>query len=136
VWPPGPPGVGTIGRGTRPVPPSTIRGVIQNVVIHISNEQPLLADLYDMPAPADVTLLCTNVRMLDGKKPVFVDRSDSIFVFPYLHIRFLEIRPGSGSGMPAGTETALAVTSETPPDEEVEADLELDEDFLRRIREV
>lgn len=117
-------------------PPSTIPGVIQNVVIHISNEQPLLADLYEMPATADVTLVCTNVRMLDGKKPIFVDRSDSIFVFPYLHIRFVEIRPTPGSGSPASTETAVALASEPPPDEEVETDLELDEDFLRRIREV
>src|SRR5207244_12099543 len=67
--------------------------VIRNAVIHITNEQPLLADLYDVPTAADVSLVCTNVRMLDGKKPIFVDHSDSIFVFPYLNVRLLELVP-------------------------------------------
>jgi len=107
-------------------------GMIRNVIIHIQNEQPLLADLYDMPGALDQGLLCTNLRMLDGKRPVFIERSDSAFYFPYLHIRFLEIMPGS-SGLPeVGTPAA-----EAAPEEAVEeADLELDEDFLRRIREV
>ncbi len=65
--------------------------MIRNVVIHISNEQPLLADLFSVPSPADVGLVCTNVRMIDGKKPIFIDRTDSTFFFPNLHIRFLEV---------------------------------------------
>jgi hypothetical protein len=110
--------------------------VIRNVVIHINNEQPLLADLYDMPGPTDISLVCTNVRMLDGKKPLFIDHTGSSFVFPYLHIRFIEIVPGAATGLPEQPiderETALA----EPVVEETEADLELDEDFLRRIRDV
>ena len=70
------------------------RRVIRNVVIHVSNEQPLLADLYGAPTPGDAGLLCTNVRMLDGKRPIFIDHSDSTFYFPYLHLRFLEIPAG------------------------------------------
>lgn len=65
--------------------------MIRNVVIHVSNEQPLLADLFSVPSPADVGLVCTNIRMLDGKKPIFIDHTDSTFFFPNLHIRFLEI---------------------------------------------
>jgi hypothetical protein len=65
--------------------------VIHNVVIHVSNEQPLLADLYSVPSAADVGLVCTNIRMMDGKKPIFIDHTDSTFFFPNLHIRFLEI---------------------------------------------
>ena len=44
--------------------------MIRNVVIHMANEQPLLADLFDLPSPADAGLVCTNVRQIDGKKPV------------------------------------------------------------------
>ena len=65
--------------------------MIRNVVIHISNEQPLLADLFSVPSAADVGLVCTNIRMMDGKKPIFIDHTDSTFFFPNLHIRFLEI---------------------------------------------
>ena len=111
--------------------------MIRNVVIHINNEQPLLADLYDMPATADISLVCTNVRMLDGKKPIFVDHSSSTFVFPYLHIRFIEILAGAATGLPdqPAEEPSAAVDVPVPADE-AEADLELDEDFLRRIRDV
>jgi hypothetical protein len=111
--------------------------VIRNAVIHIANEQPLLADLYNMPAETDVSLVCTNVRMLDGKKPLFIDHTASTFVFPYLHIRFIEILAGSATGLPdQPPEEREVVTADLVDAEDSEADLELDEDFLKRIRDV
>jgi hypothetical protein len=107
-------------------------GLIRNVIVHVQNEQPLMADLYEMPTALDQGLLCTNLRMLDGKRPIFIERSDSAFFFPYLHIRFIEIMPGS-SGLPELSQPAETGEPAEPADE---ADLELDEDFLRRIREV
>jgi hypothetical protein len=65
--------------------------VIRNVCIHVSNEQPLLCDLYDMPSASDAGLVCTNVRSMDGKRPIFVDATASTFFFPYHVVRFLEI---------------------------------------------
>jgi hypothetical protein len=69
--------------------------MLRDVVIHIANEQPLLADLPAAPTPSDLCLICTNLRMMNGQTPVFVERRDSTFVFPMAHIRFIEIRPGS-----------------------------------------
>lgn len=109
--------------------------MIKNAVIHISNEQPLIADLFESPKALDQGLLCTNVRTMDGKRPVFVDRMDSVFFFPYLHIRFVEILTSS-NGAPAIEAPAEAGRSDGGDADEPEADLELDEDFLRRIREV
>ena len=110
-------------------PPATIR----NAVIHMANEQPLLADLWDVPAPADVGLVCTNLRTLSGQRPVFADDSRSIFFFPYAFIRFVEIAPRGDEppllDAPAGAASGAAT-------DETEGDLEIDEDFLRRIREV
>ena len=108
--------------------------MIRNVVVHLLNEQPLLADLFEMPKALDQGLLCTNLRLMDGKKPVFVDRLDSTFFFPYLHIRFIEILPSPDAIAEAAAATAEPAkpAEEAAPDE----DLELDEDFLRRIREV
>ncbi|HEX5015429.1 MAG TPA: hypothetical protein VFV72_14885 [Candidatus Limnocylindrales bacterium] len=108
--------------------------MIRNAVVHVLNEQPLLADLYELPNAGDQGLLCTNLRMMDGKKPVFIDRSDAVFFFPYLHIRFLEIPPAA-DGV-AIVETPAAETAPAPAEAEADEDLELDEDFLRRIREV
>ena len=110
--------------------------MIRNVVIHIANEQPLLADLYEMPGTTDISLVCTNVRMLDGKKPLFIDHPSSTFVFPYLHIRFIEILPGSATGLSDQRIEEDQATSAGEDVEEIEADLELDEDFLKRIRDV
>lgn len=102
--------------------------MIRNAVIHLLSEQPVIADLLAMPSPGDVSLLCTNLRTLDGKRPVFIDRMDSTFVFPYLHIRFIEIRPDPAAD-------AVAPAADVEADGAVETDLEIDEDFLRRIRE-
>ncbi len=116
--------------------------MIRNVVLHLNNEQPLLADLYEAPSPGDVGLRCTNLRQLNGKRPVFVDDVKSIFFFPYLHIRFVEIPPAAA----AGADSSLATMDDAvdlrqgvggaPSAPEPEPDLEIDEDFLRRIREV
>ena len=121
-----------------PARPATIRVVIRNAVIHITNEQPLLVDLYDMPAAGDVSLICTNVRGLDGKKPIFVDHSNSVFVFPYDTIRFLEILAGAATGYETAPDESLVAVSPNGAAEgaEAEADLELDEEFLRKIRDV
>src|SRR5262249_11144316 len=117
--------------------------VIRNAVIHIANEQPLLADLYDMPTSTDVSLVCTNIRMLDGKKPVFVDHQNSVFVFPYDTIRFLEIMAASATGLDTGDDALIPVgaggngaNGAAGDAAEADDDLELDEDFLQRIREV
>ena len=88
----------------------------------------------------EVGLRCTNLRTMNGKRPVFVDDIRSIFFFPYLHIRFLEIPPGAmraaiRRSLSPRRATTLAVRRR-PRSSEPEPDLEIDEDFLRRIREV
>ena len=85
----------TIGAVTEPTPVGEHRAMIRNVVIHASNEQPLMADLFDLPNAEDAGLVCTNVRMMDGKRPVFIDHIDSTFFFPYHVIRFIEIPKGA-----------------------------------------
>ena len=103
--------------------------MIRNVVIHMQGEQPLLADIQSLPSASDACIVCTNLRTTSGKRPTFVDRVDSWFLFPLVHVRFVEMPPDSlaaeefpalepGDGRPAETD-----------------ELEVDEDFLRRIRE-
>jgi len=114
---------------SRPVRPPAL---IRNAVIHMSNEQPMLADLWALPSPSDQGLVCTNVRTLSGKRAVFTDDVRSTFFFPYQHIRFVEIPPTDGG--PPLLE-APSGASAAPAPEEPEADIEIDEDFLRRIRD-
>jgi hypothetical protein len=102
--------------------------MIRDAVLHLMNEQPLVADLPAMPSPGDVTLHCTNLRTLNRKRPVFVDDVAATFIVPYAQIRFLEI-PASPS---VAVETREAPALAAPAPEE----LELDEDLLRRVREL
>ncbi|HEY7589414.1 MAG TPA: hypothetical protein VH723_00335 [Candidatus Limnocylindrales bacterium] len=102
---------------------------IRNAVIHLANEQPLLADLFAPPVAGDLVLICTNLRTLGGKRPVFADDSRSIFYFPFTHIRFLEIPPGADGSV-------VEAAPSRRPEPEPEEDLEIDEDFLRRVKDV
>ena len=102
---------------------------VRDVVIHLQNEQPLLADLFAVPSASDACLVCTNLRTLAGKRPLSVDRSDSVFMFPLQHIRFIEVPAAGTAGLVAG----LGGTSEGS--EQRVPDLEIDEDLMRRIRE-
>jgi hypothetical protein len=133
--------------------------VIKNVVLHFANEQPLMADLIDLPGSTDAGMLCTNLRGLDGKRPVFIDQTEATFYFPFHVIRFLEMAPGAldrhhaSGGSRAGASRADAswddrgedgaspvpeviALSDGMPSVEEEPELELDEDFLRRIRDI
>jgi hypothetical protein len=69
--------------------------MLRDVVIHVNNEQPILADLVAEPTSLDNCVVCTNLRTMSGTTPVFVERSDSTFVIPLATIRFIEIRPAS-----------------------------------------
>lgn len=102
--------------------------MILDAVIHLLNEQPLLADLFAAPSAGDATLICTNLRTMNRKRPIFVDDGASTFVFPYAQIRFVELpRPGSETAHEPPARPAMA---------EVPEDLGLDEDLLRRVREL
>jgi len=113
--------------------------VIRNVVLHLTNEQPLQADLFAMPQPTDGQLVCTNLRSMNGKRPVFVDDIDSVFIFPVNQVRFVEIPPGADGAADA---PRRKVSSAGPSSSngsgstaDGDVDLDLDEDFLRRVRE-
>ena len=110
--------------------------MIRDVVLHINNEQPLRADLFELPEGDTVLLRCTNVRTLNGTKPIFIDDLSSIIFFPMLHLRFIEILPASLAGehlaLGPGPDEPIEMGSGTPEDDE---DLEIDEDLLSRIRQ-
>jgi hypothetical protein len=110
--------------------------MIRGAVLHMVNEQPLLVDLVALPTPADTCVVCTNVRMTSGKKPAFIDRSDSWFAFPLGRVHFVEVPAGAVARAPDG---GFALVSsgdsgdEAGPAEDVE--IPIDEELLRRIRD-
>ncbi len=133
--------------------------MIRSVILHLHGEQPMKADIESLPTAADAGLLCTNLRTLEGRKPISTEFLDSVFLLPYNIIRFIEIPrssiheagldhdlPPSPVELPA---EAIAVPEGqnvvvTPPPAASRPDvseddglehLAPDEELLRRIRE-
>jgi hypothetical protein len=106
--------------------------MIRDAVLHLLGEQPLLVDLLEVPTASDVSLVCTNVRTTAGRRPAFIDRSESTFVFPYVQVRFVELPP---AGMTAPAEVGDEGELDARLGATAGEDAEIDEDFLRRIRE-
>ena len=70
------------------------------------------------PRPSTSALRCTNLRTLDGKRPVFIDDIKAVFFFPYLHIRFVEIPAASliGTELEVQVEAPVAVAAPVAAD--------------------
>ncbi len=113
--------------------------MIRNAVLHLNNEQPVVVDLFELPLAVDLGVRCTNMRTLDGKRPVFIDDINAVFFFPYAHVRFVEIPPRAlvGTELEGPIEAPVLAGTAMPEAESLEEEsIEIDEDFLRRIREV
>jgi hypothetical protein len=137
--------------------------MIRDVVLHMQGDQPMVADIESLPTADDSTLVCTNLRTIERRKPLTVDHMDSVFIIPLIFIRFIEIpraailaaglggvggkrapalpagavvvaQPGHGDllGMPF---EEVPEDDEGPEEEDPYAELEPDEELLRRIRE-
>jgi len=133
--------------------------MIRNVVLHLHGELPMKADIESLPTAADAGLLCTNLRTMEGRKPLSTEFLDSVFLVPYNMIRFIEIpRESIGQATPsaerhhapaqlpaeaaAAPEGSVIVTPpprapepEPEPEDIALEHLEPDADLLRRIRE-
>jgi hypothetical protein len=98
-------------------------------ILHLLNDQPLTVDLLEEPKPSDQSIVCTNVKTIDGKRPVFIDFSSSTFLFPVAMVRFVEI-PTEVAAEMDGSRPLMSALGDDDGEE-----LEIDEDFLRRVRE-
>lgn len=132
--------------------------MIRNVILHLHGEQPMKADIESLPKSEDAGLLCTNLRTLEGRKPISTEYLDSVFLLPYNVIRFIEIPraaiheagldedlpspaelPAEATAVPDGTHVLVTPAPGESAIGGVEDDgfdgLAPDEELLRRIRE-
>jgi hypothetical protein len=88
--------------------------MIRNVVLHLVGELPMLADIDALPTVGDATLLCTNLRTIEGRKPISIDHLDSVFVIPLQTVRFVEIPRASIVAAGLGVQTGTRLTAIGP----------------------
>ena len=61
------------------------------VIIHVAGEDPILAEVEDLPKPTDQFLEFFNPRRRDGKSIPYVTTGAKSFLFPWHRLSFVEI---------------------------------------------
>jgi hypothetical protein len=65
--------------------------VPKTVILHILNEDPILADMEDLPDPSAIYISCNNLRKRDGKPVNYLTPGAKTILFPWSRINFIEI---------------------------------------------
>ncbi len=63
------------------------------VLIHLANEDPIMAEMDELPSTQDQVIVVNNPRQRDGKDLHYVLPEVQTLVFPWNRITFLEIMP-------------------------------------------
>jgi hypothetical protein len=61
------------------------------VIIHVMGEDPILAELEELPKPTDQFLEFTNPKRRDGKPIPYVTQGAKSFMFPWHRLSFIEV---------------------------------------------
>ena len=64
-----------------------------SVILHVSNEEPILGEIEELPNPADNIIVLSNPRKRDGKDLHYLDSRVTTVAWPYHVINFVEILP-------------------------------------------
>ncbi len=67
-----------------------------SVLIHMTNEDPILAEIEELPGRDDQVLVAQNPRRRDGKELHYLMPEVSMMVLPWHRISFMEIIPTGG----------------------------------------
>lgn len=63
----------------------------ETVIIHFTNEDPVIAEMEEIPNPSDGFIQVTNPRRRDGKALYYLTEGSIAYIFPMHRISFIEI---------------------------------------------
>jgi hypothetical protein len=61
------------------------------VIIHVSNEDPVLGELDNLPSPIDNLVALKNPRKKDGKDIKTLESNVSILIYPIAKVNYIEV---------------------------------------------
>lgn len=61
------------------------------VILHLHNEDPILAEIEKLPEPSDQCITITHPRRRDGQSLHYITDGATAFIFPWARISFIEI---------------------------------------------
>jgi hypothetical protein len=64
------------------------------ILIHISNEDPILGEVESLPTTTDQSIKVKNPRRRDGKDLHYLQANVTEVIWPMLRVAFIEIIPG------------------------------------------
>lgn len=106
-------------------------------MLHFAGEVPLVCDLRSLPLASESSIVVTNLRYVDGRKPGFIDHPDSWFLYPLASLRFIEIPADALTG--EGSEPAALLGGDGHRDDRQDdlddpVDDAKSDELLRRMR--
>ena len=63
------------------------------ILIHIQNEDPILAEIDELPKPVDNMIIMKNPRKRDGKDMTNLEADVTTIILPVERIHFIEVMP-------------------------------------------
>jgi hypothetical protein len=66
------------------------------VIIHIMNEDPIVAELDELPAATDTVITIMNPRRRDGKDVQYLSNDVVKVIWPISQVSFIEVLPSEG----------------------------------------
>ena len=63
------------------------------VVIHIANEDPVVAEMENLPAASDMLITAQNPRLRDGKDLRYLAANVTTVIWPMSRVNFVEVLP-------------------------------------------
>ena len=64
-----------------------------SVVLHIQNEEAVIGEVDEIPAPTDLLITLTNPRRMDGKDLHYLTENVVTVIWPVHRLNFIEILP-------------------------------------------
>lgn len=65
------------------------------VVLHVSNEDPVVGDVEELPQKTDTLIYVKNPRRRDGKDLPYLEMNVTSVAWPIARLSFIEVLPGT-----------------------------------------
>lgn len=66
-----------------------------SVILHISNEDPVLGEIEDLPGITDTIIIVKNPRRRDGKDLPQIDPNVTTVIWPMTRLNYVEVLPSA-----------------------------------------
>lgn len=66
-----------------------------SIIVHISNEDPIVCEVEELPGATDQVITVSNPRRRDGKDIHYLEADVNMMVIPWNRINFVQVLPST-----------------------------------------